>query len=104
MTDDVLSEAREAFDLSAEVENDNRLAYIDDVRFARLEEQWPDNVKRQRNLEGRPCLTINKLPPLIRQVVNDARQNKPAITCHPADSEADPETALILDRLIRQIE
>jgi hypothetical protein len=104
MTDDVLSEAREAFDLSAEVENDNRLAYIDDVRFARLEEQWPENVLKQRNLEGRPCLTINKLPPLIRQVVNDARQNKPAITCHPADSEADPETALILDGLIRQIE
>ena len=104
MTDDVLSEAREAFDLAAETENENRLAYIDDVKFARLEEQWPLEVQQQRRLEGRPCLTINKLPPLIRQVVNDARQNKPAITCHPADSEADPETALILDGIIRQIE
>jgi hypothetical protein len=27
---------------------------------------------------------------MIRQVVNDARQNKPGITVHPADSEADP--------------
>lgn len=103
-SDDILSEAREAFDLAVETENENRQAYIDDVKFARLEEQWPLEVQQQRRLEGRPCLTINKLPPLIRQVVNDARQNKPAITCHPADSEADPETALILDGLIRQIE
>jgi hypothetical protein len=40
----------------------------------------------------------------IRQVVNDSRQNKPAVKVHPADSKADPETAEIFDGLIRNIE
>jgi len=60
--------------------------------------------KRQREIDGRPCLTINKLPAYIRQVVNDSRQNKPAIKCHPVDSESDTDTAEILNGLIRNIE
>ena len=102
--DDLLIEAREAFDRAKDYENDNRLEYIDDLKFARLGEQWPLEVLQQRKRDGRPCLTINRLPSFIRQVVNDARQNKPSITTHPADSNADPETAEILDGLIRQIE
>ena len=67
-------------------------------------EQWPDAIVRQRQLEGRPCLTINRLPAFIRQVVNDARQVKPSVKVHPVDSTADPETAEIFDGLIRHIE
>jgi len=37
-------------------------------------------------------------------VVNDARQNKPSIVVHPADSNSDPETAEIINGLIRNIE
>jgi hypothetical protein len=44
------------------------------------------------------------LPAYIRQVVNDARQNKPAIKCHPVDEKSDQETATILNGLIRNIE
>lgn len=102
--DDVLKEGKEAFELAADREHDNRAAALDDIRFARLAEQWPDLVRRNREKEGRPCLTINKLPAYIRQVVNDARQNKPAIKVHPADSKADPPTAQIYDGLIRNIE
>jgi len=61
-------------------------------------------VMETRELEGRPCLTINRLPAFIRQVVNDARQNKPAIAVHPVDSGADPETAEVFNGLIRHIE
>lgn len=101
---DILKDAQEAFDLAAEAEEDNRKEALDDIRFARLGEQWPDNVKKQREREQRPCLTINRLPSFIRQVVNDARQNKPSIKCHPADDEADVETAEIMNGLIRNIE
>jgi hypothetical protein len=101
---DILKDAQEAFDLAAEAEDDNRKEALDDIRFARLGEQWPDNVKKQREREQRPCLTINRLPSFIRQVVNDARQNKPSIKCHPADDEADVETAEIMNGLIRNIE
>jgi hypothetical protein len=102
--DDVLEEAREAFDLAAEAESRNRLEAAEDLRFARLGEQWPEKIRKERELEGRPCLTINRMPAFIRQVVNDARQNKPAIIVHPVDSGADPETAEVLNGLIRHIE
>jgi hypothetical protein len=104
MADDILKEAKDAFDASAEASNDNRQTALDDVRFARLSEQWPDSIIKQRERDGRPCLTINKLPAFIRQVVNDARQNKPSIKVHPADSGADPETAEVINGLIRNIE
>jgi hypothetical protein len=102
--DDLLKEAKDAFTEASDASDHNRQTAIDDVRFARLGEQWPEAVMKQREKEGRPCLTINKLPAFIRQVVNDARQNKPAIKVHPADSGADVETADVINGLIRNIE
>lgn len=101
---DTLAEALEEFRLSEDSEAENRKQWLDDIKFARLGEQWPDGVKRQRELEGRPCLTINRLPAMVRSVLNDARQNKPAIKVHPVDSGAKRETAEILNGLIRNIE
>ena len=102
--DDLLREAREAFDRCEEAELQNRKDAKADIKFARLSQQWPDAVRTQREKEGRPCLTINKLAPVIRQVVNDARQNRPSIKVMPADSKADPETAELISGLIRNIE
>lgn len=102
--DDQVKEALEAFAECEERDRDNFLAGEDDIRFARLEEQWPAAIRVQRQREGRPCLTINKLPAFIRQVVNDSRQNKPAIKVQPQDSGADPDTADIMSGLIRNIE
>ncbi|MFN3513913.1 MAG: portal protein [Phenylobacterium sp.] len=104
MSEEILKDARAAFELARACEAENRREALDDLRFARLGEQWPEKVRRERELDGRPCLTINRLPAFIRQVVNDARQNKPAIVCHPVDDGADPETAEILNGLIRAIE
>ena len=101
--DEIIREAREAFELAADAEAENRREALDDLRFARLGEQWPERVRRERELDGRPCLTINRLPAFIRQVVNDARQNKPAMVVHPVDDAADPATAEVLNGLIRHI-
>jgi hypothetical protein len=101
---DALKDALEAFEKSAEHDDHNRKAFEDDIDFSLLENQWPDQVRRDRELEGRPCLTVNKLAAMGRQIVNDARRNKPGITVHPVDSEADPETAEVLNGIIRNIE
>jgi hypothetical protein len=101
---DALKDALEAFEKSAEHDDHNRKAFEDDIDFALLENQWPEKVLRDRELEGRPCLTVNKLAAMGRQIVNDARRNKPGITVHPVDSEADPETAEVLNGIIRNIE
>lgn len=105
-TDDsaLLKQARDMFEKCQSAENETREMALDDVRFAKLGEQWPDQVKKQREIERRPCLTINKLPSFIRQVVNDARQNKPSIKVRPVDSSGDRKTAEIVAGLIKNIE
>lgn len=105
MTDDkVISQALEVFARAEHNETENRKCFRDDIRFARLSKQWPDDVERQRVREGRPILTINKLAPVIRQVVNDSRLNRPSITVRPVDGDADTDTAEIMTGLIRNIE
>lgn len=104
MDKDNLAEGKEAFKQAADNEAEQRLTSLDDLRFSRLGEQWPADIERQRKIDGRPCLTINRLPAFLKQVTNDARQNKPSIKCHPVGSGADKETAEILDGLIRNIE
>lgn len=103
--DDTLADALEAFKLCSEsdVEQTNRADALDDLRFARLNEQWPAYAEKSRG-KDRPMLTINKMPAFIRQVVNDARQNKPRIAVKPVDDKADPQTARLYDGLIRNIE
>ena len=102
--DDILKEAKEAFTLVSDYEQENRNLAEEDIRFSRLGDQWDDDVLRQRQEQGRPALTINKLPTFIRQVVNNARQNKPQIKVRPVDSGADVATAKIINGLIRNIE
>jgi hypothetical protein len=100
---DLLKEALENFKLCQDAEADNRTAALDDLKFAKLGEQWPDAVKKQRELENRVCITVNRLPTFIRQVVNDSRQNKPSITFHPVE-DGDVETAEVMNGLMRNIE
>ena len=91
---------RESDDGSLETRRDA----LEDIKFGRLGDQWPDKVKQQREQENRPCLTINRMPAFIRQVVNESRQNKPGIIVSPVDNGADVETARVISGLIRSIE
>lgn len=105
MSDDaILKEARKAFDRAESNESVNRTDAREDIKFGRLSIQWNETVKEAREGKGRPCLTVNKLAPVIRQVVNDARQNRPSIKVLPKDSKADIETAEVMSGLIRNIE
>src|SRR5689334_20536604 len=42
--DEIISEAREAFERAVEAEAENRREALDDLRFARLGEQWPAEI------------------------------------------------------------
>ena len=100
----IITEALERFEDSYDGSEYNRETAHDDITFARLADQWPGTIKRQREEEGRPCLTINKLPAFARQVVNDARQNKPSIQVNAVDNGADVDTARVINGVIRSIE
>ena len=101
---EILSEAKEAHKLGLDAEADNRASYVEDYRFARLDEHWPASELAKRQRSGRPCLTIPRLPAFLNQVINDSRQNRPRIRTKPVDSFADPKTAQVIDGLILNIE
>ena len=84
--------------------SETRQEMLDDIRFARLGEQWDETIRSNRARDGRPVLTINKCPVFARQVLNDARQNKPTIKVHPVDDHADVATAEVMNGIIRNIE
>jgi len=99
----LIAEAKRRLQRAIDDDSSNRAEALKDLRFL-AGEQWDDRVKRMRELDGRPSLTINKLPTFLQQVTNDQRQNKPSIKIHPVDSNADPDTARVLQGLIRHIE
>ena len=104
MEDDILKDALERFADSIEGSDFNREEYYNDVKFARMSDQWPDAIKKQRTQEGRPALVINKLPAFIRSVVNESRQNRPAIQITPSDNDSDEDTAEVIGGIIKSIE
>jgi len=71
---------------------DNRQAAVKDIEF-RAGKHWPEDLKEKREKKGRPCLTFDKLNQYIRQVVNDGRQNRPAIKFRPVDDKGDVKVA-----------
>jgi hypothetical protein len=101
--DAFLRKARASFREASQAEVRLRTNQLDDLRF-RASEQWPDAIQAQRARDGRPCLTINRLPQFIRQITNQQRENKPAITVSPVDDQADIKTADVLQGMIRHIE
>ena len=100
----IIQEALERFEESQDGSDFNRNEYEEDIKFGRLGIQWPEKVKKQREEEGRPCLTVNKIPSFIRQVVNDSRQNKPGIVVNPIDNGADIATAEVINGIIRSVQ
>lgn len=102
-TDGILAEVVKRVEWSIAFDRDTRQQALDDLRF-RNGQQWPDALRQGRELDQRLCLTINKLPSFVHQVVNDIRQAKPSIKIHPVDDGADVDTARIIQGLIRHIE
>lgn len=101
--DDVIAECKKRLELCIDADGDNHNQGLDDLKFL-SGDQWDEKAIRQRKLDGRPCLTINKLPTFLHQVTNDLRQNVPGIKISPVDDGADIETAEVIQGMIRHIE
>lgn len=103
---ELLREIRERFNNAVEFEAVNRQERLDDIRFARLGDQWPEYAKYDRNRPGkeRPMLVVNRLLQFRDRVVNEIRQNTPSIRIRPSNSGADQETAEVLMGLVHHIQ
>ena len=111
---DILALARKRLDLAITAYSESREDELDDLKFLAGSPdnhwQWPADVLATRGsvqgqtINARPTLTINKLPQHVKQVTNEQRQNRPSGKVIPADNQADPEMALVLDGMVRHIE
>jgi hypothetical protein len=85
-------------------ESETRKKAVAALRFASGENQWPASIQVQRDLENRPCLTINKTDAFCRQVVNQMRQQRPRMTVHAVNDGADVDIAEVIKGVLRHIE
>ena len=102
--DEILARARMHFDQCEEAERPRRELALQDLKFRAGEGQWDEAIKAARVQAKKPCLTINVLPSRERQILNDQRQNRQAIKVNPVDDNADPDTAEVLQGIIKHIE
>jgi len=106
--DKIVQRAKDRFTQAISYESEQRDAMNSDLKFVRLggEHQWDAAAVQSRQLIGqeRPILTINRIAAFNNQVINEIRQNRPAIKIRPCDDNADVETAEIFQGVIRNIE
>ncbi len=97
-----LQEAMDEFDMDAVFDQHNREAALDDLLFT-SGDQWDSKVLKERQDQGRPCLTINTLPQFIGQVIGERIQNSSSIRVLPKH-DGTKKAAEIRADLIRSIE
>lgn len=98
-----IEEASKFLRLVNDADSTNRAEALQDVKFA-AGDQWPVEIQNSRNVEARPCLTINKIDAYIRQVTNQQRMQRPRIKVHPVNNLADYKIAQVIEGMTRHIE
>jgi len=101
--DDRIEQAKKFLQLANEADSTNRSEALEDLRFG-AGDMWPVEIQNSRTLEARPCLTINKIDPSIRQITNQIRQQRPRMKCHGMNSQSDKKLADIITGIFRHIE
>ena len=104
----IVAEAKRRFKLCEEWEGNSRKLFLDDLKSSNADSdngwQWPQNIRSNRDMEARPCLTINRTHQHNLQIINDAKQNKPRVAVRPVGNGASYEAAEIFEGVIRHIE
>lgn len=106
--DRVIAEAKRRFKQCEEWEGNARKLFLEDIKFANADSdngyQWPNEVRRNRDVDERPCLTINKVRQHNLQIINDIKQNKPRAKVSPVSNGATYEAAQVFEGIFRHIE
>ncbi len=106
--DRVIAEAKRRFKQCEDWEGRARKLFLEDIKFANADSengyQWPNDIRRNRDVDQRPCLTINKTRQHNLQIINDAKQNKPRCAVRPVGNGATYEAAQVFEGIFRHIE
>jgi hypothetical protein len=99
----IVTLARKRFAKVVDVQGQSRSEAITDLgMLIGGDYQWEDAARAAR--QGRPTLTINKLPKFLRSVTGDQRKSRPSVKVRPVDSSGDAVIAEIYEGHIRNIE
>jgi hypothetical protein len=105
---DIVATAKKRFERAKSAYAQTRQLAVEDTRFAMGDSdngwQWPEDIRNTRKVDKRVCLTVNLTAQHCNQIINNIRQNRPAVKVSPADNYADKKTAEILGGLIRNIQ
>lgn len=104
----VMREAKKRFQWCSEWEGDFRPRFIDDVKFANGDSdngyQWPNEIRRNREVDARPCLTMNLIRQHNKNISNEARKNKASVKVVGTGNGATEQSASVFRDVIRHIE
>jgi len=98
----ILKVAKERYILAQEAERDD----FDECRKVQdfiAGNQWPEEMRREREDAGRPCLVMDHLSQYVRHVVNSGLLRDRDIRVLAMSGDSDDEVADILAGLTRQI-
>lgn len=106
--DKIIAEAERRFEQCENWESRARKLFVEDIKFSNADSdngyQWPGDIRRNREIDERPCLTINKTHQHNLQIINDAKQNKPRATVRPVGNGATYEASQVFEGIFRHIE
>lgn len=99
----LVQRARKAFRLVYNAESQLRAQQLDDLKFF-ASEQWDQLAIADRDMDGRPRITINRLQQFVRQVTNGLRESNLSIQVVPRGDGASQETAEVFEGIVRLIQ
>lgn len=104
----IVQEANKRMNLVAEYEANFRTRFINDLKFRHGDAdnayQWPNMIKRSRDVDSKPCLTVNIIRQHNLMISNQAKQNKSSIKISAKGGGSTIESAKIYGGLIRNTE
>lgn len=104
----LLTEAKARFKRCEDFEADFRTLFVADLKFVNADSdngyQWPEGLRKNRDQDKRPSLTINKTRQHALMVINEAKENRPSVKVSAVGGDASNESAQVYEGVIRHIE
>lgn len=104
----VVREATDRFRRCAEWQSDARENFLNDHKFRHGDAyngyQWPNRIRDQRDVDNRPCLTMNVVKQHNLQIINEAKQNKNAVAIRATGNGSTKKAADMVQAWVRHVE
>jgi hypothetical protein len=106
--DPIVEEATKRFKRCVEWESTARENFLNDYKFRHGDAyngyQWPNRTRNNRELDARPCLTMNITRQHNLQITNEALQNKSSVAFRATGGSATKASANLHEAMFRRVE